>query len=379
MKKILLLILSLFTVSYFFIQEQTFSNDTIFIGGSLPKTSILKEYGNAVENGANAYFSYANKMNMIPHKKIQFITYDDKYEPKITLENTKKLLENKELFILYGFVGTPTVKNILPLIYKENIPFIAPFSGATFLRNNSNENIVNFRSSYKNEIKAHIKYLYEKKGFTKIAVFYQNDEYGEDGYISLVNILKTYDLSLVAEGNYKRNTLSIRHAFNSIKEAKPEAIIMIGANKANTLFIKKAQQNKDFNDTIFCNISFGDASEMIKDLGDDNKNILFSQIVPNYQDKSLPIIQEYHTLSKQYDPHFEASFISLEAFLSAKLLVTALKNIKGDITRKKFLKQLGSLPKETLDGITIATKNENFLYEVYLFTYENQHFIEVRK
>ena len=118
---------------------------------------------------------------------------------------------------------------------------------------------------------------------------------------------------------------------------------------------------------------------MIKDLGDDNKNILFSQIVPNYQDKSLPIIQEYHTLSKQYDPHFEASFISLEAFLSAKLLVTALKNIKGDITRKKFLKQLGSLPKETLDGITIATKNENFLYEVYLFTYENQHFIEVRK
>ena len=379
MKKILLLILSLFTVSYFFMQEQTFDNDTILIGGSLPKTSILKEYGNAVQNGANAYFSYANKTNMIPNKKIKFITYDDKYEPKLTLKNTKRLLENKELFVLYGFVGTPTVKNVLPLIYKRNIPFIAPFSGATFLRNNTNKNIINFRSSYKKEIQEHIQYLYEKKGFTKIAVFYQNDEYGEDGYISLVNILKTYDLSLIAEGNYKRNTLSIRHAFNSIKEAKPEAIIMIGANKANTLFIKKAQQNKDFNDTIFCNISFGDASEMIKDLGDDNQNILFSQIVPNYQDKSLPIVQEYHTLTKQYDPNFEASFISFEAFLSAKLLVTAIKNIQGDITRKKFLNQLRSLPKETLKGIPIDTKNENFLHKVYLFTYKNQHFIEVQK
>ena len=154
---------------------------------------------------------------------------------------------------------------------------------------------------------------------------------------------------------------------------------MIGANKANTLFIQKAQKNKDFNDTIFCNISFGDASEMIKDLGDDNQNILFSQIVPNYQDKSLPIIQEYHTLTKQYDPNFEASFISLEAFLSAKLLVTALKNIQGDITRKKFLHQLRSLPKETLKGIQIDTKNENFLHKVYLFTYKNKHFREIQR
>ena len=171
MKKILLLILCIFIASYFLTKEQTFDNDTILIGGSLPKTSILKEYGNAVQDGANAYFSYANKMNIIPNKKIRFITYDDKYEPKLTLKNTNKLLENKQLFALYGFVGTPTIKNVFPLLYKKDIPFIAPFSGATFLRNNTNKNIVNFRNSYKKEIQEHIQYLYEKKGFTKIAVF----------------------------------------------------------------------------------------------------------------------------------------------------------------------------------------------------------------
>ena len=379
MKKTIIILIPIIILIYIFFQERKYTDHTILIGGSLPKTSILKEYGNAVQNGSQTYFDYANKNDLLKNNKIKFITYDDKYEPNLTLKNTQKLLKDKELFALYGFVGTPTVKNILPIISNENIPFISTFSGASFLRNNTNPNIINFRTSYLNEIKEHISYLYNKKGFTKIAVFYQNDEYGEDGYISVVNTLKTYDLSPIAEGNYKRNTLSIRHAFNSIKDAKPEAIIMIGANKANTLFIKKAKQNKYFNDTIFCNISFGDASEMTKSLGEDNENIIFSQVVPNYQDKSIPIIKQYHEISKQYNPSFQPSFISLEAFLSAKLMVTAIKNIKGDITRTKFLEQMRNLPNDTLDGIPINAKNKDLLDTVYLFTYKNKNFIKVEK
>jgi ABC-type branched-subunit amino acid transport system substrate-binding protein len=379
MKKLLLLIILILIGVYFLLEDKKYMNNTILIGSSLPKTSVLKEYGKALNSGAKTYFDYANDKAILKDKKISFITLDDKYEPKLTLQNTQILIKKKELFALYGFVGTPTVKNILPLVYKEEIPLIATFSGAGFLRNNSNENIINFRSSYKNEIKEHIKYLYEKKGFKRIAVFYQNDEYGEDGYISVVNILKTYKLSPIAEGNYKRNTLSIRHAFNSIKDAKPEAIIMIGANKANTLFIKKAKQNKDFNNTIFCNISFGDATEMIKEVGEDNENIIFSQVVPNYQDKTIPIIQQYHTISKQYHTNFKPSFISLEAFLSAKIVVTAIKNIIGDITRKKFIESIRNLPENTLDGIPINAKSKDLLNKIYLFKYKQGKFIEVRK
>jgi len=379
MKKTLLILILLFIIIYLFLQEKTYTNHTILIGSSLPKTSVLKEYGNAVNNGAKTYFEYANKNNILKSHKIKFLTYDDKYEPKLTLQNTQKLLKQKDLFALYGFVGTPTVKNILPIIYNENIPFISTFSGASFLRNNTNKNIINFRSSYLNEIKEHIKYLYEIKGFTKIAVFYQNDEYGEDGYISVVNTLKTYKLEPIAEGNYKRNTLSIRHAFNSIKSANPEAIIMIGANKPNTLFIKKAKKDKKFNDTIFCNISFGDASAMTKDLGEDNENIIFSQIVPNYQDTSIPAIKEYHEISKKYDPNFEPNFISLEAFLSAKIVVTALANIDDSITREKFIEEIRKLPSNTLDGISINAKNKDLLNKIYLFRYKNNKFIKVKR
>jgi len=379
MKKTIAIIILLPILIYIFFQEKTYTNNTILIGGSLPKTSVLKEYGNAVNDGAKTYFDYANKNNLLKNHKIKFLTYDDKYEPKLTLQNTQKFLKQKDLFALYGFVGTPTVKNILPIIYNEDIPLISTFSGASFLRNNTNQNIINFRSSYLNEIKEHIKYLYEVKGFTKIAVFYQNDEYGEDGYVSVVNTLKSYKLEPIAEGNYKRNTLSIRHAFNSIKSENPEAIIMIGANKANTLFIKKAKKDKHFEDTIFCNISFGDASAMTKDLGVDNENIIFSQVVPNYQDKSIPAIKEYYEISQEQNSLFEPNFISLEAFLSAKIFVTALKNIDGAITRKKFINEIKKLPSNTLDGIPINAQGKDLLNKIYLFSYKNNKFIKVER
>ncbi|BFU78830.1 ABC transporter substrate-binding protein [Arcobacter sp. 15-2] len=364
MKKLILLIIIFLCILIFIFQEKKFEGDTIFIGSSLPETGTMKEYGKAVKDGANAYFNYVNQNNLLEDKKIEFITYDDKYEPRLTILNTKKLLKNEKIFTLYGLVGTPTVKNILPIVNQTDIPLISTFSGASFLRNCTNPHIVNFRNSYKDEIQSHIKYLYEKKGFTKIAVFYQNDEYGEDGYVSVVKILKQYNLTPVGEGSYKRNTLSIRHAFNSIKDANPEAIIMIGANKANTLFIKKAKQHKNFNNTLFSNISFGDATEMIKNLNGEGRNIIFSQIVPNYQNSDLPIIKEYQNILKQYDKNLQTGFISLEAYLSAKLLVKAIQNIKGPITRAKFVANIKKLPKKYLD-------------KIYLFQYHNQEFKEI--
>lgn len=366
MKKLIPLVLILVFCLYLFLQERSFESNTIYIGSSLPKTGTMKEYGRAVEEGANAYFSYANKNSLLKNKEIKFITYDDKYEPRLTALNTQKLLENKEIFTLYGLVGTPTVKNILPIINPIDIPLIATFSGASFLRNCTNEHIINFRNSYKDEIEAHIKYLYEKKGFTKIAVFYQNDEYGEDGYVSVVKTLQKYNLSPIGEGSYKRNTLSIRHAFNSIQDANPEAIIMIGANKANTLFIQKAKKHATFKNTLFSNISFGDATQMIKNLDGKSQNIIFSQIVPNYQNTDMTIIKEYQKVLKEYNTNAQPGFISLEAYLSAKLLVTALQKVQAPLTRKKFIEQIQKLPKDFLD-------------KIYLFKYENKKFIKINR
>ena len=381
MLKRLPIIIFIFIVFYIYFKDEVFKEKTLVVGASLPNTGIIKSWGESVSNGVNAYFSYANENNLIKNKKIEFLVYDDKYEPELTYENTQKLIYEDKVFALFGFVGTPTVKRVLPILYDEKIPFFSAFTGASFLRDNKNSNFINFRASYDQEIETMINYLNVEKKLNKIAVFYQNDDYGEDGYISLVNLLKNKNLQLVAEGSYKRNTLSINHAFNEIKDAKPEVIFVIGAYKTNSLFIKRAKENENLKDVIFCNISFGDANSMVKELENlktDTKNLIFSQVVPSYTNTNIKAVQEYQTIMQKYFPNEEFGFLSLEAFLSSKILVNAISRITGDITREKLLLTLKTTPNNLLEGIPLEYKNSQLLNETYLFEYKNNEFIELK-
>lgn len=370
-----LLIFMSILFSYFNVKERTFEDDVLKLGLSLPKSGIMRNWGEAVYAGADSYFKYANEHHLLP-QHIELLTFDDKYEPELTLENVK-ILQKKDIFAFFAFVGTPTTKKILTIINTSDIPFVAPFTGASFLRHNASKNIINFRSSYQNEINALVRYLDEKKGIKKFAVFYQNDDYGEEGYISLLHTLKERGLSLQGEGTYKRNTLSIQHAFREIKESKPEAVLMIGANKANALFIQTARKDKVFKDTLFCNISFGNADAMVKELNKHTDNLLFSQIVPSYKGSRIPVVEEYVKLMHHHGYAKELGFISLESFLAAKSVVNALKSIKGTTTRKKFIQALSSLPENSLDGLKLQFINNQLLNSVYLYTYEDDHFKEV--
>ena len=371
----LLIILTIF----FTYKLNVYSNKTIILGASLPKTGIMKEWGKDVELGSNAYFNFVNERFLLPDKKqIKLITLDDKYEPELTLENTKKLLKRDDLFALYGYVGTPTVKNILHIITEIDTPFIAPFSGASFLRNKKYKNIVNFRSSYKDEIKKIIDYLYNKKNIKRYAVFYQNDVYGEEGYISLLSSLKEKNLNLVGEGTYKRNTLSIKHAFKEIKNSKPEAILMIGSYKANSLFIKRALKDEDLKNIFFCSVSFSNANGIIKNFTNKNlKNVIFSEVVPSTNNYSIDVINEYKYLMKRYYPKEQLSFISLESFLIAKLTVEALKKANNSLTYKNFIEQIKYHSVNSIDGLPLKYNNFELLNKTYLFQYKNSKFIEI--
>ena len=378
MFKYLLAILILLSLTYIKLKEEVFNSKTLLLGASIPKTGIMKAWGNSVYAGANAYFKYVNESNLLPNdRKIKLVSLDDKYEPELTHDNIKKLIKRDDLFAFFGFVGTPTVKNILPVLDEINIPFIAPFTGASFLRNTSRDNFVNFRSSYTEEIDKIVGYLNEKKGIKKFAVFYQNDNYGEEGYISLIESLKKRKLKLQGEGMYKRNTLSIRHAFSEIKEKRPEAILMVGAYRANALFIKKAKEDGTLKDVIFCNVSFSDANEMIKLLDFDTKNLLFSQVVPSYNDYKIDVIKEYKYLMKKYSPNVPLGFISLESFLAAKTIVNALSRVEGTLTKNKFLQALKTIPPNTLKGIELNYKNTQLLNKIYLFEYIESKFKEI--
>ena len=352
--------------------------NSIILGASLPLTGINSHLGRDVVVGANTYFSHTNARGGVQGKKIEFIQYDDKYEPENTLSNTFKLITKDDAFALFGFVGTPTVKRVLPLIAQSNIPFIAPYTGASFLRTKDTPNIINFRSSYTEELDALVEYLTTHKNITRFAIFYQNDDYGEEGYIALSNALSKRNLTLSAEGTYKRNTLSIRHAIHEIEVAKPEAIILVGAYKPTAHFIEKVKESNS-SKVIFCPISFVNANALIGELQGKGEDILFSQTVPSYNDPDSKEASEYLKNLAFYYPEENPSLVSYEAYLAAKTVIAALRSINGTITQGKFLDQLRHLPSQTLDNIPIKYHHAQLLNQVYLSHYVNGKFEIIQK
>ncbi len=379
-KNFLILLIPAIAISVWFgySKQPASTKEPIIFGASLPLSGINSNLGQDIVIGANAYFSHINAKGGVHGRKIEFIHYDDKYEPENTLTNTQTLINKEKVFGLFGFVGTPTVKRILPLVTESGIPFIAPYTGASFLRDGTAENIINFRSSYHDEIEALVAFLSEKKGITKFAIFYQNDDYGEEGYIALSTALANRQLRLQAEGTYKRNTLSIRHAISEITSAKPEAIILVGAYKPTARFIAKIKECC-FDNIIFCPISFVNANALINELDGNGENILFSQTVPSYDDTNSEEAEKYLKLLNFYYPKEKPSLVSYESYLAAKTIVQALQSNHADTDPKAFINNLKSINKFTLNNIPLEYHHSQLLNQVYLSTYAMGKFHIIEK
>jgi len=344
----------------------------ITLGASLPLNGINKELGQEVLEGADACFHAINAKGGIRGVPIRLIYYDDKYEPQNTLKNTQKLIHEDQVFALFGFVGTPTTKKILPII--GDIPFIAPYTGASFLRDGKLPTIVNFRSSYDEEIEHSVSYLYSRHAIRRFAIFYQNDDYGIAGYNAAVKALKKRGLTLVSEGTYKRNTLSIRHALHEIELGMPDAILLVGAYKPSARFIRRWRERHRESSTHFAPISFVNANALIEELDGKGENIYFSLTVPSYDDPKLEVAREYRKILHRYHPEAHPSYASFESYLAAKAVIRALQQIQGRISRKNFLYRLKRLKPDAIGKIPIAYSHTQLLNRVYLSIYRDGTF-----
>jgi len=365
MKKFLTVLLLVFIIVFYFMGS---ARNIYLIGSSLPLAGIMLDLGNSVKLGTEVSFKiYADGLS----KKINYKFLDDKYEPKLTKENIKKLY-NSNVFLLYGIVGTPTVKEILPFLNDNSIYLYAPFTGAEFLR--KNRYVINFRASYKDEIKKIVDYLI-KKGITKIAVFYQNDEYGNEIYYHTWEVLKNRHLKLSGVGTYKRNTFFITSALNEISHNTPQAIIMGSTSKVSAMFIEKYRKIDP--KAVFCTISFVNPDSLVK-LLKNTGNIIFSEVVPYYNDKSIKEAVLFKKDLKKINRNAKPSFFAFEAYLANKILLRAFENLTFPYTPSHLVGLIKKTPENFLKGIKIRYKNNQLLNKTYLFIYKNGSFKEIK-
>jgi branched-chain amino acid transport system substrate-binding protein len=332
--------------------EDGVTADTIVFGQAAVLSGPAAALGQGMKTGLNAAFDEINKKGGIHGRKLKLISADDGYEPEKSIVATKKLIEEDKVFALIGPVGTPTSAAAQPIATAAKVPFIGAFTGAGFLRDAKLANVINIRASYDAETEAWVRHLTEDLKIKKIAIFYQDDAFGRAGLSGFKKAMEKRSLPIVAEGTYERNTVAVKTALLNIKKEDPEAVVMVGAYKPSAEFIKLAR--KISFDPVFVNISFVGASALAKELGEDGKGVIVSQVVPFPWDASMKVIADYQAAIKAADGKAEPEFVSLEGYLVGRLVGAALEKAGASPTREGLLKTIKDTGKFDFGGLTMT-------------------------
>jgi ABC-type branched-subunit amino acid transport system substrate-binding protein len=308
--------------------------------------------GLGMREGILASFNEANATGGVNGRRLELVSYDDGYEPEKAIANTKRLIDENGVFALVGEVGTPTSNAAQPITTEAGVPFIGAFTGAAFLRNPSLGNVINIRSSYDQETEAWIEHLTTDLGMSRIAILYQDDTFGRAGLSGVSKAMERRGLKLVAEGTFARNTTAVKTALLAIRKAGPEAVVMVGPYKPSAEFIKLAHRLKL--DAVFVNISFVGADALAKELGEDGKGVVVTQVVPFPGDMSIPLVARYQKALKAANPDAQIGFVSLEGYMVGRLVIEALGKVKGPVTRAGLLSTIKEVGTFDLGGITLS-------------------------
>lgn len=328
-------------------------SDKIVIGQSAAFDGPAQALGVGMRLGLQAAFQEANTNGGVHGRKIEFLTLDDGYEPERAIKNTRQLIENDGVFALIGAVGTPTSKAAHPIAKSAGVPFLGPFTGAGFLRDPSNTNVVNVRGTYDQETEAWIHHLTEDLGHKKIAILYQDDSFGRVGLAGVEKALEKRGMALVAEGTYKRNSVAVKSALLKIRKKKPDAVVMVGSYKPIAAFVKLAQKLRLKSE--FVTISFVGSKALAEELDGDGEGLIVTQVVPFHSDRSVPVVNDYHNALSAVDPDVEPGFVSLEGYLVGKLFLAALEKVGPTVSREALIQVFQDAPVQfDLGGVTLS-------------------------
>jgi ABC-type branched-subunit amino acid transport system substrate-binding protein len=332
--------------------EPGVSASAIRFGQSAALQGPASALGRSMRDGLRAAFEEVNRSGGVTGRRLELVTYDDGYEPERAIANTLRLIDDDQVFALVGEVGTPTSAAAQPIATNAGVPFIGPLTGAEFLRDPGLPNVVNIRASYMQETQAWIDYLAGTLGMTRIAILYQDDSFGRAGLAGVTAALDKRGLGLVAEGHYRRNTTAVKRALLAIRAAKPEAVVIVGAYEPAAEFIKLARSIGP--DAVFLNISFVGSRALAEALGEDGQGVLVSQVVPQPDDRTIPVVARYLDALDALDDGAEPGFVSLEGYLVGRLVVEAVRRLGSDVTREGFLATVSELGDVSIDGIAMS-------------------------
>lgn len=319
----------------------------IYLGMSTALSGPAQSLGSSMKTGMEAYFARVNREGGLNNRKLVLITMDDGYVPQAAAQNMITLIDQEEVLAVLGNVGTPTAQVTVPIATEKKTLLFGAFTGAGLLRPSPpNRYVINYRASYLQETAAMVRGLLNQGILPyQIAIFSQDDAYGDAGYEGVMRGLKEAGYAhghRLAHGRYERNTQDVAKGVLEVLEApvKPRAVIMIGAYAACAKFIRVARRSLP--NAIYLNVSFVGSSALKNTLGHDSEGVIVTQVVPHF-DSDLTLAKEYRRDLQDFAPGTEQSFVSLEGYVVARIFVEGLRRAGPQVDRESIIDALLSI------------------------------------
>ena len=307
--------------------------------------------------GILAAFKEVNDKGGVNGRRLELQSLDDAYEPEAAVANTQQLIE-EGVFALIGAVGTPTSQSAVPVTEANDVPYMAPMTGAEYLRDNTRHTVINLRASYYQETEEMVERLTTDMGYDRIAILYQDDSFGRAGLQGVLLALERRELSAVGKGVFPRNTIAVKTALLDLRAIEPQAVIIVGPYKPTATFIKWARRLGM--DPIFMTLSFVGSNALARELGAEGSGVLVTQVVPFPTGDTINASALYRAALKAYDPAVEPGFISFEGYLAGRLAAYVVFQCGKQVSRDCINSVLRTDDSISLDGFKLRYgKNDN--------------------
>lgn len=309
----------------------------IRLGASVVLSGPLGPQTQEFGQGSRLYFDAVNAAGGVHGRQISYTTLDDGFDVKRAVENTRKLLDEQSVFIIYNSTGTAQTGAILPLAEASRTVVFGPVTGATAFRQKVNPYLFHVRASYADEARRIVSHLVDT-GISRVTVVYQDDGLGKTLLAELQQAAAAVRIKLDAEVKIDPKAPDYAAAATATERAQPQAVLLGMAGGTLSNFIKATL--KTGVRPSFYGFSIANVDLIRRDLQEQARGIVLAQIMPPLRNTTIPVVAEYHRLLRDKDPSAVPSAFQLEGFVHAKLLVEGLRRAGRNLNTASFIKAM---------------------------------------
>lgn len=327
---------------------QLLIGQTVGVSGSAAAT-VKESMG-----GAQLYFDAVNARGGVNGQKIEVLTLDDKFDPKLTLSNARTLIVDKGVLALFMTRGTPHTVGIIPLLDEFGVPLVGPSTGAMVLHEPVKRNIFNVRAPYQREVKKAITHL-ATLGVQRIGVVHVDDTFGADALAGALAGFKDNKLAALFVEKFDRAKPDFSALAPSVAKQNPQAVLIFGTGSAVVDGIKALRAAGVTGQIV--TLSNNASGGFVKALGSASRGVVVTQVFPSERAVTFPLVREATALAQQAKVELTPAMV--EGYTNAKVLVEGLRRAGPNPTRASLHNALENFKKFDLGGLTLSYTAED--------------------